>query len=95
MRKEKDMHNQNYVEALEKVTEFRVLFQKAQEKKIKEVETELVSEKAVISMAEGLLRKKNDEIRMSECALKKQSAELETLKVKVAELEAVNSIMFI
>ena len=32
LRKEKDMHNQNYLEVLEKVTEFRVLFQQAQEK---------------------------------------------------------------
>ena len=37
------MHDQNYSETLEKVREFKVLFQQAQEK-IKEVEAELVVE---------------------------------------------------
>ena len=70
LRKEKFMHDQNYLVAPEKVKEFRVLFQQAQEK-IKEVEAELVAEKAAISTTEGLLRKKNKEIRISESALKK------------------------
>ena len=55
------MNDQNYSEALEKVKEFRVLFQQEQEK-VKEVEAELVSEKASMSKVEGLLRKKNEKI---------------------------------
>ena len=51
------MHNQNYSEALEKVKELRALFQQAKEK-IKELETELVTEKATVPIAESLLRKK-------------------------------------
>ena len=40
------MNDQNYSEALEKVKEFKVLYQQAQEK-VKEVEAELASMKAL------------------------------------------------
>ena len=60
----RDMNDRNYSEALEKVKEFRVLYQQMQEK-VKEVEAELASMKASISKAENLLRKKNEEIQLS------------------------------
>ena len=64
------MNDQNYSEALEKVKEFRILSQQEQEK-AKEVEAKLASMKASVSKVEGLLRKKNEEIKLSESALKK------------------------
>ena len=85
------MNDWNYSKALEKV-EFRVLFQQVHEK-VKEIEAELISEKASVSKAAGLLRKKNEEIKMSESALKKQAAKVDALKAKVAELEKVNLII--
>ena len=64
------MNDQNYSEALEKVKEFRILSQQEQEK-AKEVAAKLASMKASVSKVEGLLRKKNEEIKVSESALKK------------------------
>ena len=89
LRKEKDMFNQNYSEVLDKVKEFRILFQQLEEK-VKELEVELASMKTSVSQTEDLLRKKNEEIQMSESTLKKQSAKVDALKTKVAELEKVN-----
>ena len=61
---------------------------------MKEIKAELISEQAALSTAEGLLRKKNEEIRTDENALQGQSAEVEALKAKIADLEKVNSISF-
>ena len=38
-------------------------------------------------------KKKNEEIQMSESALKKQAAEMDSLKTKIVELEKVRSIL--
>ena len=92
LRKEKEMNDQNYSEALEKVKEFRILYQQEQEK-VKEVEAELASMKASVSKAEGLLRKNNEEIKVSESALKKQAAEVDALKARITELEKVSLII--
>ena len=43
------------------------------QERVKEVEAELASIKAIVSKAEGLLRKKNEEIKVSESSLKKQA----------------------
>ena len=48
LRKEKDMSNQNHSEALDKVREFRVLFQQSEDK-VKELDTELASIKTFVS----------------------------------------------
>ena len=57
---------------------------------MKEVEAELAPAKTTISKAKGLLRKKNEELKVSESALKKQATEIDALKAKIAELEKVN-----
>ena len=100
LKKEKDMHDQNYSEALGKVKEFRILYHQSQEK-VKEIEAELISKKAElssmkasISKVEELLRKRNEEIRMAENALKEKSVEVGALKTRIVELEKVNSIIF-
>ena len=90
--KAKEMNDWNYFEAFEKVKEFKILSQQAQEK-IKEVEAELAFMKASVSKAEGLLRKKNEEIKVSESALKKQAAEVDALKARMAKLEKVSLII--
>ena len=60
---------------------------------MKKVEAELASMTATISKAEGLLRKKNEEIKLSESALKKQATEVDALKARIAELEKVSLII--
>ena len=60
---------------------------------MKEVELELTSMKAAVSKTEGLLRKKNEEIKVSESALKKQATEVDALKARIAELEKVSLII--
>ena len=50
----------------------------------------MASIKTFVSQTESLLKKKNEEIQISESALKKQSIEVDALKAKVAELEKVN-----
>ena len=57
------MNDRNYSEALKMVKEFKFLFQQAHEK-VKEVEVELASMKALVSKAKVLLRKKNEEIKV-------------------------------
>ena len=54
------------------------------------VEAELASTKATISKEEGLLRKKNDKLKVSESALNKQAIEFDALQAKITELEKVN-----
>ena len=68
MKKEKDM-NDRTTRRPSKGSGSSEFFSSKRKKKIKELEVELVSEKTVMSTAEGLLRKKNDEIKMSECAI--------------------------
>ena len=68
----------------------RSFFQQALEK-IKELEAELVAEKAAVSTAESLLRKKNEKIRMVERALRDQSAEVEAIKKQCADVEALKA----
>ena len=46
-----------------------------------------------MSKAEGLLRRKNKEIKVSESALKKPATEVDALKARIAELEKVNLII--
>ena len=55
------------------------------------MEAELVVEKATVSIAKKLLRKKNDEIKMAERALRDQSTEVEALKKKCADVEALQA----
>ena len=57
---------------------------------MKEVEVELASAKATISKLEGLLRKKNVKLKVSESDLKKQAVEIDVVKAKIVELEKVN-----
>ena len=49
--------------------------------------------KAFVSKAEDLLRKKNEEIKVLESALKKQAAEVAVLKAWNAELDKVSLII--
>ena len=91
LKKENDMHNLNYKEALKKIKEFKALYQQSEDK-VKAIRAELASEQAALSMTEGLLRKKNEEIRMAKSALKDQSAEVDALKGKIAKLEKVNTL---
>ena len=49
--------------------------------------------KASVSKAEGLLRKKNEEIKVLKSALKKQLAEVDVLKARIVELEKVSLII--
>ena len=49
--------------------------------------------KASVSKAKVLLRKKNEEIKMSESALKKHAAEVDALKARIAELDKVSLII--
>ena len=83
--KEKEMNDWSCSEAFKKVEEFRILSYQAQEK-VKEIEAELASMKATISKADGLLRKKNEEIQVLESALQKQATKVDALKVRIVEL---------
>ena len=56
---------------------------------MKEMEVELLLMKTSVSEAENVLKKKNEETLMSENALKKQTAEVDALKTRIAELEKV------
>ena len=64
------MSNQNYLEALDKVKEFRILYQQSKEK-VEKMKAELTSMKTSVSQAENLLKKKDEEIQMFKSALKK------------------------
>ena len=55
------------------------------------MEAELVAEKATVSTIEKLLRKRNEELNMAERALRDQSAEVENMKKKCADVEAVEA----
>ena len=57
LRKEKDMSNQNYSEALDNMKEFRVLFQQSEEK-VKELEAKLASMKTSVSQAKSPVKEK-------------------------------------
>ena len=56
---------------------------------MKKMDIELISMKTSVFEAENVLRKKNEEILMSESALKKQAAEMDALKTRITELEKV------
>ena len=86
------MSDRSCSEAFKKVEEFTILSHEVQEK-VKEVEAELASMKIIVSKAEGLLRKKNEKIKVSESALKKQATKVDALKAKIAELEKVSLII--
>ena len=89
LKKEKDMSNQNYSEALDKVKEFRILYQQSKQK-VKKVEAELALMKTSVSQVENLLKKKDEEIQMSKSALMKQAAEINALKTKLTELKKID-----
>ena len=102
LKQERITQNENYSEALKKVEEIKALFQQAQEK-TEALEAELIVEKAVVTKAENLSNKKDEEIQMAERALRDQYAEMEkvqercaaieALEIKVAALEKVNSFV--
>ena len=75
---------------MKKVEEIRALFQQAHEK-IEALEAELVIEKSAVTSAENLLKKKDEEIKMVERALREQSTEVENLKKKCADIEALQA----
>ena len=75
---------------MKKVEEIRALCQQAQEK-IEAVEAEPIVEKTTVTSAENLLKKKEEEIKMIERALRDQSAEVENLKKKCADIEALEA----
>ena len=81
------MNDRSFSEAFKKVNEFRILSQQAQER-VKEV-----AMKASVSKIEGLLREKNEEIKVSESTLKKQATKVDALKARIAELEKVSLII--
>ena len=87
--KEKEMNDWSCLKAFKKFEEFKILSHQAQES-VKEVEVELASAKATISKLEGLLRKKNVKLKVSESDLKKQAVEIDVVKAKIIELEKVN-----
>ena len=87
--KEKEMNDRSFSEAFKKFEEIKILSHQVQES-VKEVEVELASAKATISKPEGLLRKKNVELKVSESHLKKQAVEIDVVKAKIVELEKVN-----
>ena len=88
LKKEKEANDQNYSNALDKVKEFRTLHQQSEEK-IKKMEIEVLLMKTTISEAENILKKRDEEIAMSESALKKQTVEMDALKTRIVELEMV------
>ena len=90
LKEEKTIQNQNYSEALKKVEEVGALFQQAQEKR-EALEAELVVKKTAVTSAENLLKKKDDEIKMAKRALRDQSAEVENLKKKCTNIEALEA----
>ena len=55
------------------------------------MEAELIIEKTAITSAENLLKKKDDEIKMVELALRDLSAKVENLKKKCADVEALEA----
>ena len=63
------------------------------QERVKEVEAKLASMKTIVSKVEGLLRKKNEEIKVSESAQKKQATKVDALKARIAELEKVSLII--
>ena len=64
---------------MEKVKKSEALLQEAQEK-LKTLEAELIVEKTAVTSTENLLKKKDEEIKMAERALRYQSAEVQNLK---------------
>ena len=82
------MSDHNYSEALDKVKEFRTLYQS--EEKVKRMQAELASMRTFVSQAENVVKRKNEEIQMSESTLKKKVAKMDALKIKIAELEKVS-----
>ena len=91
LKKENDVYDLNYKEALEKIKEFKALYQQSEDK-VKEIRAKLACEQATLSTTEGLLWKKNEEIRMAESFLKDQFAEVDAPKAKIAKLEKVNAL---
>ena len=83
------MSDQNYLKALDKEKEFKTLYQQLEEK-IKKMDAELASMRTSVSQAENVVKRKNEEIQMSESVLKKQAAEMDALKIKIVELEKVS-----
>ena len=57
------MNDRSCSKAFKNVDEFKILSYQAQER-VKEVKTELAYAKAIISKVEGLLRKKNEELKL-------------------------------
>ena len=55
------------------------------------MEVELIAEKVVVSSVQGLLRKKDEEMKMVERALRDQYDEVETLKKKCADVETLQA----
>ena len=55
------------------------------------MEAKLITEKAAVSSAEGLLRKTDKEMKMAKQALRDQYAKGETLKKKCVDIEALQS----
>ena len=88
LRKEKKAQDQNYSDALDKVKEFRTLHQQS-EKKIKEMEMELLSMKTFVYEVKDALKKRNEEMVVSENDLKKQTVEMDAPKARIVELEKV------
>ena len=56
MRKEKEVNDQNYSEALDKVKEFRTLHQQSEER-MRKMEAELISMKTSVFEAENVYKK--------------------------------------
>ena len=57
------------------------------------MEIELLSMKTSIFEVKDALEKRNEEMTMSENALKKQAAEVDALKARIGELDKVWEIM--
>ena len=76
-------------EAVQEVLRYTGLLEESKNK-IKAMETELASSKVALSTMEELVRKRNEELKAAENAMRRQAAEMDALQAKVATLEAAN-----
>ena len=95
LRKEKELNEQNYSEAIQKVEEFKVLYNKSQ-KRVNTLEEEIARLTSALvdiymekhNMSEQVVEKEQ-KLQNSEEMIAKQAAELDALKAKIAALEKV------
>ena len=84
------MNKIHYAEAVQKLLRYNGLLEE-RKNKIKRMKAELSSSKASLSTAEGLVKKRNKELKATESTTRRQAIEMDALQAKVTALEAVNA----